>query len=210
MTKPSRRLRFAHAVARLIGGPAAAAQLAAVTVTVDDSAGWIGFQGGPNDRDAHEIQQLYADSLEAWRKNPMAKRIVDCTVDYVLGDGVEPTAPGQIGTFVKKWWHHPKNHMTRRLPPLCEELSRCGDLFLTLHTNPIDGMSYVRPIPKDRIIKIETAPNDWETELAYYETQESKRTPQMAIAGTPRRRRSPRYHGPLLSQSRGGRAPGRI
>ncbi len=180
----SRRLRFALALARLIGGPAAAARLGAVTVQVDDSPGWVGFQGGPNDRDASEIAQLYDDALTAWRKNPMAKRIIDCTVDYVLGDGVTPSAPGQIGAFVKKWWDHPKNHMSRRLPELCEELGRSGDLFLTLHTNPIDGISYVRPIPKDRIIKIETASNDWETELAYHEIQQ---------AGEPRRWLSPHH-----------------
>ena len=172
----SRRLRLAHALARVgfartrIGG-AIIARLAAVTVQVDDSPGWFGFEGGPNDRDASEIQQQYADALEAWRKNPMAKRIIDCVVDYVLGDGMTPTAKGQMGTFLRNWWTHPQNHMDRRLPELCEELARAGDLFLTLHTNQVDGVSYVRPVPKDRIVKIETAPNDWETELAYHETQ---------------------------------------
>ena len=171
------RQRLALALARAIGGPAFAARLASVTVTVDDAdgpsgSGWVGFQGGPNDRDHHEIQQLYEDALTAWRKNPLAKRIIDCTVDYVLGDGMTPTAPGQIGAFLRRWWTHPKNHMDRRLPELAEELARAGDLFLTLHTNPVDGLSYVRPIPKDRIVKIETAPNDWETELVYYERQE--------------------------------------
>jgi hypothetical protein len=167
------RLRLALALARLVGWPAAAARLASVTVQVDDSSGWVSFQGGPNDRDAHEIVKLYEDALEAWRKNPLAKRIIDCTVDYVLGDGMTPTAPGQIGQFVTRWWTHPKNRMTLRLPELSEELARSGDLFLTLHTNPVDGLSYIRPIPKDRIVKIKTAPNDWETELAYYERQEA-------------------------------------
>ena len=183
----SRRLRLALALARhafgrtRIGrtriGRALAARLASVTVQVDDAAGgavsgWVGFQGGPNDRDQHEIQQLYEDALLAWRKNPMAKRIIDCTIDYVLGDGMTPSAPGQIGQFIAKWWTHPKNHMERRLPELSEELARAGDLFITLHTNPVDGISYVRPIPKDRIAKISTAANDWETELIYYERQE--------------------------------------
>ena len=172
------RLRLALALARLVGGRAAAERLAAVTVRVDDAGGragtgWVGFQGGPNDRDASEIAQLYQDSLTAWRKNPMAKRIIDCTVDYVLGDSMTPAAPGRIGQFVARWWAHPKNHMEGRLPELCEELARAGDLFLTLHTNPIDGISYVRPVPKDRIVRIETAPNDWETELVYYEAQEA-------------------------------------
>ena len=177
-TAGSLRFRLALAIARVLVGRGAAAgfrsrsTLAAVSVQVDDSTGWVGFQGGPNDRDASEIQQQYTDALEAWRKNPMAKRIVDCIIDYTLGDGITPTAAGQLGTFIAKWWNHPKNHMEHRLPELCEELARAGDLFLSLHTNPVDGISYVRPIPKDRIIKIETASNDWETELAYHETQE--------------------------------------
>ena len=149
------------------------AALASVTVQVDDSPGWHAFQGGPNDRDAAQIQELYADALEAWRKNPMAKRIVDTITDYCLGDGLAPTAGGPIGRFIQRWWDHPKNELTLRLPELSDELTRAGDIFLTLHRNPEDGLSYVRPIPKDRIVRIETAANDWETEIAYYETQES-------------------------------------
>ena len=172
-SRGSRRGRLALALARAIGGADFAALLSSVSVQVDDSAGWFGFEGGPNDRDASEIQQQYADALEAWRKNPMAKRIIDCTVDYVLGDGMTPTGKGQIGAFLHKWWTHPQNHMERRLPELCEELARAGDLFLTLHTNEVDGISYVRPVPKDRIVKIETRPNDWETEIAFHEAQDT-------------------------------------
>jgi hypothetical protein len=77
-----------------------------------------------------------------------------------------------MGAFIADWWHHPKNTMPLRLPELSDELARAGDLFITLHRNPDNGISYVRPIPKDRIIQIDTLPNDWETELAYHETME--------------------------------------
>lgn len=125
--------------------------LGAATARVDDSPGWHPFAGGPHDREASEIQQLYADALTAWRKNPLAKRIVDMITDYCLGDGLTPTAAGSVGAFVSRWWTHPKNQMALRLPELCDELTRAGDLFLTLHRNPEDGISYVRPVPKDRI-----------------------------------------------------------
>ena len=78
-----------------------------------------------------------------------------------------------MGTFLHRFWTHPKNHMDRRLPVLNEELARAGDLFITLHRNPEDGLSYIRPIPKDRIIRIDTLPNDWETEIAYTEILEA-------------------------------------
>ncbi|MFC2030956.1 hypothetical protein ACFLWA_09535 [Chloroflexota bacterium] len=145
--------------------------LATITSQVDDTSGWQRMGDAPNDRDAAEMQQLYTDALTAWRKNPMAKRIVDIITDYCLGDGLTPTSTGQTAAFIEKWWNHPKNRMPIRMPDLVDELTRAGDLFLTLHTNPDDGLSYIRPIPKDRIIRIETLPNDWETEIAYYEAQ---------------------------------------
>ncbi|MGD9316312.1 MAG: hypothetical protein PVG56_05735, partial [Anaerolineae bacterium] len=82
------RQRLAQTITRLLIGPEAAARLATVSSQVDDSTGWVSFTGGPNDRDHGEIQKQYTDALEAWRKNPIAKRIVDCITDYVLGDGM--------------------------------------------------------------------------------------------------------------------------
>jgi hypothetical protein len=159
--------------------------LTSVTVRVDDSSGWQSFTGGRHDRDASEIAQQYSDALEAWRKNPFAKRITDIVTDYCLGDGMTPTAPGTMGAFIDRWWNHPKNRMDLRMPDLTDELTRAGDLFITLHRNPQDGMSYVRPIPKDAISRIETAANDWETELAYYEQQPTGETRRWLAAGHP-------------------------
>jgi hypothetical protein len=51
-----------------------------------------------------------------------------------------------------------------------DELTRTGELFIVLHTNPADGMSYVRAISAGAIDKITTAPGDYETELTYHET----------------------------------------
>jgi hypothetical protein len=163
--------------------------LATVSTRVDDgragsAGGWVAFQGGPNDRNTAEMQEQYTDALTAWRKNPMAKWIVDTVTDYCLGDGMRPEAPGLMGAFLDRWWDHPKNHLALRLPELVDELSRAGDLFLTLHRNPDDGVSYVRPVPKDRIIAIDTLPNDWETEIAYHEVQD---------IGQPRIWRSPHH-----------------
>jgi hypothetical protein len=168
--KPSNRARFARWLAHRIAGRDL---LASVTAQVDDSAGWFAFQGGPNDRNTAEMQEQYTDALTAWRKNPMAKWIVDTITDYCLGDGMRPEAGGDIGRFLDRWWDHPKNHLALRMPELTDELSRAGDLFLTLHRNPEDGLSYIRPVPKDRIMAIDTLPNDWETEIAFYETQQA-------------------------------------
>ena len=156
-------------------------KLSSVSVRVDDSAGWTSLTGRPHDYDPAKIQELYQDALEAWRKNPIAWRIIAITTDYVVGDQITITSPNRsLNKFIENFWHHPKNNVDLRLESMCDELSRAGDLFVLLFRNPSDGMSYIRFVTKDRIQRIETAENDWETELYYYETQdigEPKRWP---------------------------------
>ena len=144
-----------------------------ITSKVDDSSGWGVLSNRPHEYDVSKIQELYANALEAWRKNPLAWRIIAITTDYVVGEAVRITSANRaLNKFIEAFWHHPKNHMDLRLEPMCDELSRAGDLFVALFRNPEDGMSYIRFVTKDRITGIDTAENDWETELTYTEQAE--------------------------------------
>jgi len=141
-----------------------------ITPNLITDAGWQTISGRKHDRSWSEIQELYTDALTAWRKNPMAWRVINTTVNYVVGTGITFTSPEPaMDAFIKAFWLHRKNHMDLRLVPMIEELSRSGDLFVILFRNSVDGMSFVRFVTKDQILKIETATNDWETELVYYE-----------------------------------------
>ena len=51
-------------------------EAASVTVKIDDRRGWGSLTGRPQDYDAGTIVELYNDALEAWRKNPIAWRII--------------------------------------------------------------------------------------------------------------------------------------
>jgi hypothetical protein len=51
-------------------------------------------------------------------------------------------------------------------------LSRSGEIFVVVSTNPGDGMSYVRSIPASRVDRIETSADDLEQELRYHELLE--------------------------------------
>ncbi len=77
-----------------------------------------------------------------------------------------------LNRFIEAFWNHPKNQMDLRLAAMSDELARAGDTFPVLFRNPQNGMSYIRFITKDRIVKIESAANDWETEHTFYEVQE--------------------------------------
>jgi hypothetical protein len=132
---------------------------------------WQTISGRKHDLSWSEIQEQYTDALTAWRKNPMAWRSIAITVNYVVGTGISlSSADAGLNKFIHDFWMHRKNNMDLRLAPMIEELCRSGDLFVLLFRNMVDGMSYIRFVTKDMIQKIETAANDWETELVYYET----------------------------------------
>ncbi|MCI0394656.1 MAG: phage portal protein [Chloroflexi bacterium] len=156
--------------ARLAGFLSGLAERLAVSVQVDDkSPGWTSLGTRPNDRPWGEQVELYRDALEAWRKNPLAKSIVDITSDFVVGDGIELSSPrASLQKFLSAFWNHPKNLFGQRLHDMSDELARAGDLFILLFRNPEDGLSYVRFVTKEQIVAIETAENDWETEVAYH------------------------------------------
>ncbi len=142
----------------------------AAIAPVVDAPGWTALTSRPHEYDSNRVLELYSDALEAWRKHPMAWRTIAITTDYVVGDRLVISSPVRaMQRFIEGFWNHPKNGMAQRLECMCDELARSGDLFVLLFRNPQDGMSYVRFVTKDHIRNIQTAPNDWECELAYEE-----------------------------------------
>jgi hypothetical protein len=131
-------------------------------------------RGGPADRNWNQLAQDMDDALEAWRKNFLIRQIVRLTTAYVVGDGITITAKQPtVARFIADFWSHPKNQINRRLSAWCDELTRSGELFIALFTNPITGMSYVRAIPARQIVAVETDPDDYETETSYLEHTET-------------------------------------
>ena len=148
---------------------------AAISVAVDDSKGWDPLAGsGPHDRSWSDLASDLEDALEAWRKNFMIRRIVTLTRSYVVGNGIAISSKNRaVDKFIAEFWDHPKNRMAQRLGPICDELTRSGEVFAILFTNKADGMSYVRFIPASRIREIDTDPDDYEKELRYGQIQET-------------------------------------
>ena len=150
------------------------AATAAVTAQVDDSPGWETLTQAPGDRPRADVSADLADALEAWRKNPFVRRVVALTRAYAVGSGIAITsADPDIDAFIRDFWHHPKNRVDRRLPTICDQLTRDGELFPVLFTNLVTGMSYLRFKTARQIVRVVTDPDDYETELAYIERTDS-------------------------------------
>jgi len=123
----------------------------------------------PRDRHDYDREQVLSDALEAWRVNPLARRVVELCTQYVVGSGMGVECKNDYtNNFLQKFWNHRLNRMKTRLFEWCDELSRSGELFIILTTDPA-GMSYVRALPAADVLEIETAENDVEQEIAIWE-----------------------------------------
>jgi hypothetical protein len=169
-----------RAIERLAGRTIA--EQVALAVRQND-ASWAFFldrAAGPSDLAFSERQEQLADALEAWRVNALARRIVALTTDYVVGAGVTVGSSVEwVDSWIAAFWTHPKNRMPIRVLSLCDELTRSGELFPVLSTNPVDGMSYIRSIPARQIDQIQTQDGDYETALTFHQVDPR----QMTIAG---------------------------
>lgn len=145
--------------------------LAAISVRVNDDRGWQQETiGAFHDKTAEEIQESYTNALKAWRKNPMAWRIITTISNFVLGDGITVTAKNRsINKFIKAFWSHPLNNIPIKLQEWSDELSRAGTLIILLFRDEDTGLSWVRELPVDRVKKLETRPNDYQTITAVIE-----------------------------------------
>lgn len=164
---------------RLFSWLLGAEALAAVTADLKTDSGWRGYGSRSHDRDPAEMKSQYDDALTAWRRNPLAWRIIQITADYTIGQGIVVSSPHQdLQRFIDAFWHHPQNHISLRLAEMAEELARSGDLFPVLFRQKHTGISLLRFITKDQVLKIETKKLDWETETAVLQQTEDPTHPK--------------------------------
>ncbi|MCC7361223.1 MAG: hypothetical protein IT317_17185 [Anaerolineales bacterium] len=130
----------------------------------------VAGQGAPDrDRYSADRDEVLREALEAWRANPLARRIVALTTQYVVGAGVTLTSPHAAAqAFLEQWWNHRLNRLPVRVFEWSDELARAGNLIVLVSTDAA-GMSYVRGLPAGRVQEIVTRPNDIEQATAIVE-----------------------------------------
>ncbi len=121
----------------------------------------------PDERPFAERCDIQQQVLEAWRVNPLARRLVELTSQYVVGGGITFTCDHPAtGRFIHEVWNHPLNRLAVRCSEWCDELTRSGNLFILLSTDA-GGMTYFRAVPASRIEEIRTRENDIEQPLMF-------------------------------------------
>jgi hypothetical protein len=160
---------FSRLIQRIFG-PEIQRRVNLAVRALDDSTDRLLYKSSyPRDRHGYDRDEVLQEALTAWRVNPLARRIVALTSQYVIGGGIGVEAKHErTHKFIQGWWSHRLNRMPMRMYEWCDELTRAGELFLVLTTDAA-GMSYLRAIPAAAIQDIETAQNDLEQEIWIYE-----------------------------------------
>ena len=144
--------------------------LTSVIKETDDSItiGRQVYDSNFRDRLSYDRGTLLTAILNLYRSNPIAKRIVEITTEFAIGDGFSFAIEGSARAekFAREFWDHPLNDLSTQLPEWADEAWRTGDLFLLVSVD-LAGMCYVRAIPAESISEIVTAENDYRQELAY-------------------------------------------
>jgi len=100
-------------------------------------------------RDLHPILQMRMIEIAAWLydTNPLAKRVLELTRDFVLGDGLHVAAQdrggdadvGPMQEVLDAFWSDPFNRLDLRLHDHVLELGLFGEWIPTVGRNPADG-----------------------------------------------------------------------
>lgn len=104
-------------------------------------------------RELPEVQhdRMIALSFLAWRINPMAKRLVDMQVNFVLGNGISVSSRDkEVLMLIGDWWNDPYNQWPMRIQQRLRDLYIYGEW---LHRPLIsdDGFVWIRDIQPDVI-----------------------------------------------------------
>ena len=119
------------------------------------------------DRLSYDRRKILEQAINAWRSNPIARRVIQLTTEFVIGDGLAfQTSNARAQKFLSVFWNHPLNNLTEQLPEWADEAWRTGDLFILFSVDE-GGMIYVRALPSETITVIQTAENDYRQELLY-------------------------------------------
>lgn len=129
------------------------------------TAGMSGLYEG---RGQWDRKKIFAESLRAWRVNPIARRIVKLMTSFVIGKGIKITAEDdpETNAFLQEWQNHRLNKFKKNLKRWKDEDTRTGNLFLLFNVLP-DGMTILRAVPAEQIEEIVTDPSDVEQENRY-------------------------------------------
>ena len=136
----------------------------------DPNAEFLPMMMGPFYRQLYQFDYLdmQRKAWYAWNHDPVAHQIINLTLYFVLGSGVQfDCTDAQLQNDFKAWWD--SQNMNKRLNDACKELSIYGEIMWRKTIDPFTGQLRIRLIDPSTIWEVVTAPTDIETVFFYHQ-----------------------------------------
>jgi len=123
-----------------------------------DEENWRPLTGQrPRDLPLLTQERMQRISHWLWEQNPLANRIIELPVAYLLAEGVKLTvADPDNQKALDRFWRDPINDMAVKLPKKVRELAIFGEQCYPVFTNEVDGMvrmGYLDPAHIEQVVK---------------------------------------------------------
>lgn len=129
----------------------------AAGATIDPGEGWRKLTGDGN-RDLAPLTQSRQQELAVylWRTNPLANRLVELPIAYLLAESITLTVPdGEAQGWIDRFWADPINNMDIKLPKKLRELSIFGEQCWPAFVNEYSGhvrLGYLDPARIETVV----------------------------------------------------------
>ncbi|MEO5363439.1 MAG: hypothetical protein H7838_07425 [Magnetococcus sp. DMHC-8] len=132
----------------------------ALGVSIDpDEDGWRRLTGKDSRRDLpqHEAERMREIAYYLWRTNPLANRVIELPLAFILSDGVslqvdDPEGQGWLDAF----WRDPINRMGITMFEMVRELALYGELYWAAFPNAHSGhvrLGYLDPGRVEQVVR---------------------------------------------------------
>lgn len=130
----------------------------------------IGDTEGEKELTDEDRKILLQNSRDRYFKTPEGRSLIESAKHYIIGKGIVYNADDenpQVQEMLNEFWNHPRNIMELRQKEIVTRALRDGEVFIRFFEDS-NGMSYLRFIEPEQIVKIETALNDAEEPIKYH------------------------------------------
>jgi hypothetical protein len=117
------------------------------------------FSTGFNQNEIPESlrERMYRVVFDLYLKNPFAKRILEITRDFAVGDGLQYECDDKdVKNVIDKFWNNSINNFDTEISKLVFDLGLLGEIVLKMNVNSLNGsvvVSYLNPTDiKDVIV----------------------------------------------------------
>ncbi len=120
-------------------------------------------------RDLSELRQGRQLEIAHWlyTSNPVARRILELTRDFVMGDGAEVTTDDEkVQEVVDAFWHDQDNRLDFFADEIALELAKAGEVLIPAFVNEVDGSVKLGWLDPGDVVAVLTDPRNQRIPLA--------------------------------------------